>query len=150
MVMMLGQIRIFFAMARDGLLTPRLATIHPQFQTPSTATLVTGAGVAVLAAFIPIGEAADMTNIGTLFAFVLVCTAIIWLRYSRPDHPRPFRVPLMPWTPLCGALACLGLMLFLPWLTWIRFVTWTALGIVVYFVYGRTHSRLNDQPSQTV
>jgi APA family basic amino acid/polyamine antiporter len=141
-VMMIGQIRVFFAMSRDGLLGPWLSAVHPTFRTPHRATYLTGLAVAILAAFIPIGDAADMTNIGTLFAFVLVCIGVIVLRYTKPDHPRPFKMPLMPVIPLLGMAACLGLMMFLPALTWIRFIVWTAVGIVVYMVYGIRHSRL--------
>jgi APA family basic amino acid/polyamine antiporter len=141
-VMMIGQIRVFFAMSRDGLLGPWLSTVHPTFRTPHHATYLTGIAVAVLAAFIPIGDAADMTNIGTLFAFVLVCIGIVVLRYTKPSQPRPFRMPLMPWIPLLGVAACIGLMSFLPALTWIRFVVWTIIGIVVYLLYGISHSRL--------
>lgn len=142
-VLMLGQIRIFFAMSRDGLIVPSLSRIHPRFCTPHYATVLTGVGVAVLAALIPIGEAADLTNIGTLFAFVLVCLGIIVLRKTQPDHPRPFRTPFMPWIPILGALCCLWLMFQLPWMTWIRFVLWSAVGVGVYFRYGIKHSRLN-------
>lgn len=142
LVMMLGQIRIFFAMSRDGLLSPRLATIHSRYQTPSLATILTGSGVALLAGFIPIGEAADMTNIGTLFAFCLVCLGVLWLRITQPEHPRAFRLPWMPWIPVLGTLSCFGLMLFLPSLTWIRFGAWTCIGLLVYAFYGHRHSRL--------
>lgn len=150
-VMMIGQIRVFFAMSRDGLLGPWLSTVHPRFGTPHHATLLTGVGIAVLAASVPIGEAADMTNIGTLFAFVLVCAGVLVLRRLRPDHPRPFRIPLMPWIPLVGMGACLGLMTYLPSMTWIRFVVWTIIGVAVYCFYGARHSRLARQPQlQTV
>jgi APA family basic amino acid/polyamine antiporter len=142
-VMMIGQIRVFFAMSRDGLLGPWLSMVHPKFRTPHHATYLTGIAVAVLAAFIPIGDAADMTNIGTLFAFVLVCVGVMVLRYTKPLQPRPFRMPLMPWVPLLGMFACLALMAFLPTLTWIRFVVWTIIGIAVYFMYGIRHSRLS-------
>ncbi len=141
-VMMLGQIRVFFAMSRDGLLGPWLSRVHPRFGTPHRATLLTGIAVAVMAALIPIGEAADMTNIGTLFAFFLVCMGVMILRRTRPDHPRPFRIPFMPWIPILGMFACLGLMAFLPTITWIRFVVWTLLGIALYFGYGFRRSRL--------
>jgi len=144
-VMMLGQIRVFFAMSRDRLLGPWLAAVHPRFGTPHRATIFTGVAVAVLAALIPIGDAADMTNIGTLFAFVLVCLGVMILRYTKPDQPRPFRLPFMPLVPILGMLACLGLMAFLPGLTWIRFGVWTIVGIVVYAGYGLKHSKLATQ-----
>jgi basic amino acid/polyamine antiporter, APA family len=147
-VMMLGQIRVFFAMSRDRLLGPWLSIVHPRFGTPHRATILTGVAVATLAALIPIGEAADMTNIGTFFAFVLVCIGVIVLRYTKPDHPRPFRVPFMPVVPVLGTLACLGLMWQLPQLTWIRFGVWTIIGIVVYLGYGLKHSRLASEPFQ--
>jgi APA family basic amino acid/polyamine antiporter len=148
-VMMIGQIRVFFAMSRDGLLGPWLSAVHPKFRTPHHATYLTGVAVAVLAAFIPIGDAADMTNIGTLFAFVLVCIGVMVLRYTKPLQPRPFRMPLMPWVPLLGMFACLALMAFLPTLTWIRFVVWTIIGIAVYFMYGIRHSRLSAPSRDT-
>jgi len=142
-VMMLGQIRVFFAMSRDRLLGPWLAAVHPRFGTPHRATILTGVAVAILAALIPIGEAADMTNIGTFFAFVLVCISVMVLRYTKPHHPRPFRLPFMPLVPILGTIACLGLMWQLPQLTWIRFGVWTVIGIVVYLGYGFKHSRLS-------
>jgi len=145
-VMMLGQIRVFFAMSRDRLLGPWLSIVHPRFGTPHRATILTGVAVATLAALIPIGEAADMTNIGTFFAFVLVCIGVIVLRYTKPDHPRPFRLPFMPVVPILGTMACLGLMWQLPQLTWIRFGVWTIIGIVVYLGYGLKHSRLAGEP----
>jgi basic amino acid/polyamine antiporter, APA family len=148
-VMMIGQIRVFFAMSRDGLLGPWLSRVHPRYRTPHHATYLTGIAVAILAAFIPIGDAADMTNIGTLFAFVLVCIGVVVLRYTKPNYPRPFRVPLMPIIPILGMLACLGLMTFLPTLTWIRFIVWTIIGIIVYVFYGSRHSRLTV-PTQEI
>lgn len=144
-VMMLGQIRVFFAMSRDRLLGPWLSMVHPRFGTPHRATILTGLAVAILAALIPIGEAADMTNIGTFFAFVLVCVGVIILRYTKPDQPRPFRLPFMPVVPILGTLACLGLMWQLPYLTWIRFGLWTVIGVAVYAGYGLKHSRLNGR-----
>jgi APA family basic amino acid/polyamine antiporter len=147
-VMMLGQIRVFFAMSRDRLLGTWLSKVHPRFGTPHRATVLTGIAIAILAALIPIGEAADMTNIGTFFAFVLVCVSVIVLRYTKPDHPRPFRLPFMPVVPVLGTMACLGLMWQLPHLTWIRFGVWTIIGIVVYLGYGLKHSRLAGEPIQ--
>nr|WP_232068533.1 amino acid permease [Nitrospira sp. KM1] len=143
-VMMLGQIRVFFAMSRDRLLGTSLSTVHPRFGTPHRATILTGLAVAFLSALIPIGEAADMTNIGTFFAFVLVCIGVIVLRYTKPDHPRPFRLPFMPIVPILAMLACLGLMWQLPALTWMRFGIWTIVGIAVYLGYGMKKSRLEN------
>jgi len=143
-VMMLGQIRVFFAMSRDRLLGPWLSAVHPHFGTPHRATILTGIAVAVLSAFIPIGEAADMTNIGTFFAFVLVCIGVIVLRYTNPDYPRPFRLPFMPVVPILATLACLWLMWQLPGLTWIRFGVWTVIGILIYLGYGLKQSRLAE------
>jgi APA family basic amino acid/polyamine antiporter len=144
-VMMIGQIRVFFAMSRDRLLGPWLAKVHPRFGTPHRATIATGVVIAVMAALVPIGDAADMTNIGTLFAFALVCGGVIVLRRLRPELPRPFRIPFMPVIPVLAMAACLGLMAFLPVVTWIRFVVWTVVGIAVYFGYGIRHSRLANE-----
>ena len=130
------------------LLGPWLSSVHPRYRTPHHATYLTGIAVAILAAFIPIGDAADMTNIGTLFAFVLVCIGVVVLRYTKPNYPRPFRVPLMPIIPILGMLACLGLMTFLPMLTWIRFIVWTIIGMIVYLFYGSRHSRLTVQSQE--
>jgi APA family basic amino acid/polyamine antiporter len=141
-VMMLGQIRVFFAMSRDHLLSPGLSKVHPTFGTPHRATILTGVVVAILAAFFQIGDAADMTNIGTFFAFVLVCVGVTLLRYTKPNLPRPFRLPWMPVVPILSIAACLYLMAGLPWATWIRFGVWSIIGIVVYAAYGMKHSKL--------
>jgi APA family basic amino acid/polyamine antiporter len=147
-VMMLGQIRVFFAMSRDQLLSPGLSKVHPRFGTPHRATILTGVAVAILASLFRIGDAADMTNIGTFFAFVLVCFGVMLLRYKKPDHPRPFRLPFMPLVPLLGMAACLYLMVGLPELTWKRFIVWTIIGIAVYLGYGMRHSKLAVQNGQ--
>jgi APA family basic amino acid/polyamine antiporter len=149
-VMMLGQIRVFFAMSRDQLLSPGLSKVHSKFGTPHRATILIGVAVAILAAFFQIGEAADMTNIGTFFAFVLVCIGVLLLRYTKPDLPRPFRIPLMPFVPILSITACFYLMAGLPWATWIRFVVWTIIGILVYAAYGMKHSKLAHRPSTVV
>jgi APA family basic amino acid/polyamine antiporter len=141
MVLLLGQVRVAFAMARDGLLPRRLAHTGAH-GTPYRATLIIGAIVAVVATFFPIGALEEMVNIGTLFAFVLVSIGVVILRRTRPDLPRAFRTPLVPFVPILSVLACLWLMINLTVETWLRFVIWMAIGLVVYFTYGRSHSVL--------
>jgi APA family basic amino acid/polyamine antiporter len=142
LVFQLGQPRIFMSMSRDGLLPPFFARVHPRFKTPYIGTIITGLFVATFAAFANIAEVVELTNIGTLFAFILVSAGVIVLRKAEPDRPRPFRAPWVPVTPILAILSCLYLMLQLPWVTWVRFALWLALGIVIYFLYGVRHSRL--------
>ncbi len=142
LVFQLGQPRIFFAMARDGLLPKRFARVHPRYQTPHVTTILTGVVVAFFAAFMDIGEAAELTNIGTLFAFILVCAGVIILRWRQPELNRPFRCPWVPVVPVLGMLTCFYLMLSLPWVTWIRFLVWLGIGMVIYLCYSRRHSKL--------
>jgi APA family basic amino acid/polyamine antiporter len=144
LVFQLGQPRIFFSMARDGLLPPWAARVHPRFRTPHVTTILTGVFVAVFSAFVNINEAVELTNIGTLFAFVLVSVGVLVLRYREPERERPFRVPGAPVTPLISAFACVFLMVQLPWITWVRFVVWLAIGAVIYFSYGYRRSRLRQ------
>src|SRR5947209_1679110 len=144
LVFQLGQPRIFMAMARDGLLWPYFARIHPRFRTPYVTTIWTGIIVGGVAMITDIGSLSDLTNIGTLFAFILVCLGVIILRRKEPGRPRPFRVPLVPWFPLLGVVFCLVLMLSLPLETWARFVIWLAIGLCIYFLYGAWHSRLRQ------
>jgi APA family basic amino acid/polyamine antiporter len=142
LVFQMGQPRIFFSMARDGLLPQKFAEVHPKFRTPYFATILTGLVVGVTSMFTSIDEMVDLTNIGTLFAFVLVCIGIIILRKKEPDRPRSFRVPFVPVVPLLGVAACLYLMMGLPWITWIRFAGWLIVGMMVYRSYGFKHSKL--------
>jgi APA family basic amino acid/polyamine antiporter len=142
MIMLLGQSRVFFAMSRDRLLPPVFAKVSRRFGTPYRTTLVTGVVVAAVAALVPLTELAELVNIGTLFAFVVVSIGVIVLRRTRPDLPRAFRCPGVPWVPILSVLASVYLMLNLPALTWERFVIWMVIGLVVYYLYGRTHSRL--------
>jgi len=144
LVFQLGQPRIFMAMARDGLLPAYFAKIHPRYRTPHVTTIWTGVVVGVVAMFTDIGALADLTNIGTLFAFALVCIGVILLRRTHATRPRPFRVPLVPLVPLLGVFFCFVLMLSLPLLTWIRFFIWLAVGLLIYFFYGVSHSRLGQ------
>jgi APA family basic amino acid/polyamine antiporter len=148
LVFQLGQPRIFFSMARDGLLPPVLAKVHPKYKTPYVGTILTGVFVASFAAFANIAEVVDLTNIGTLFAFVLVSAGVIFLRRIDPQRPRPFRVPWVPLTPLISIVACVYLMVQLPGITWIRFGIWLVVGLVIYFTYGYTHSTLRRRTAE--
>ncbi len=143
LVFQLGQPRIFFSMARDGLLPQWAARVHPKFRTPHVTTILTGVFVAVIAAATNIDEVVDLCNIGTLFAFVLVAIGIIVLRRTDPDRPRPFRTPLVPLVPILAIITCGFLMYEQPLITWGRFVVWLVIGLVFYFVYGSRRSRLN-------
>jgi len=142
LVFQLGQPRIFMAMARDGLLPQYFARLHARYRTPYITTIWTGVVVGVVAMLTDIGSLADLTNIGTLFAFALVCVGVVILRRTDPDRRRPFRVPMVPLIPLLGVFMCVALMLSLPILTWLRFFGWLAIGMVIYFVYSIRHSRL--------
>jgi len=142
LVFQLGQPRIFMSMARDGLLPPFLAKVHPKYKTPYVGTILTGLFVGIFAAFANIAEVVDLTNIGTLFAFVLVSLGVIVLRYKEPDRVRPFRVPLVPLTPIISIVACVYLMFKLPRVTWERFGIWLLVGLAIYFMYSMRHSRL--------
>ncbi|MEW6282734.1 MAG: amino acid permease [Candidatus Eremiobacterota bacterium] len=146
LVFQVGQPRIFYSMARDGLLPKVFAKVHPTYQTPYVTTILTGVVVAVTACFMDISVVVDLTNIGTLFAFCLVCLGVIVLRVQRPDIHRPFRCPLVPLVPILGILCCGLLMASLPRLTWERFGLWLAAGMVIYLLYGFRRSRLRDQP----
>ncbi len=145
LVFQLGQPRIFMSMSRDGLLPPYLARVHPRYKTPYVGTIITGVFVAFFAAFANIAEVVELTNIGTLFAFVAVSAGVLVLRRKDPDRARPFRVPLVPLTPVISILACTYLMLQLPLKTWIFFGAWLVVGLVIYLLYGARHSRLGGQ-----
>jgi len=142
LVMLLSQPRIFFAMSRDQLLPPGVSKVHPKFRTPYITTIITGVVVAIVAGLTPINILGEMTSIGTLFAFVVVCMAVIVLRRKRPDAKRPFRVPGGYVIPVLGVVACTYLMLSLTVMTWVRFLVWLDFGMIIYWFYGRTHSQL--------
>jgi len=142
-VMMLGQPRIFLAMARDGLLPPSFfAAVHPKFKTPWLSTILTGVIVATAASLLPLNILADLTSIGTLFAFVLVCVAVLIMRRVDPNRPRPFRVPFSPLFPMIGIVLCLVLMMSLPGENWLRLIVWLVIGFCLYFTYGVSNSKL--------
>ena len=144
---LLGQTRIFYVMARDRMLPPFVAAINPRFRTPARMTMITGAVVAFLTLIVPLDTLLELVNIGTFSAFIIVCAGVIYLRYKRPDLPRPFRSPFVPFFPLCG----IGLCLFLSTqglgpFTWIRFIVWLAIGLIIYFAYGFRHSLPSQGP----
>jgi basic amino acid/polyamine antiporter, APA family len=141
LVMMLSQPRIFLAMARDGLLpTGFFGAVHERFRTPWKSTILTGACVAIMGAFLPLRILAELVNIGTLLAFVIVCAAVLIMRKTHPDAKRPFRAPLGPVVPVLGMLCCLVLMFSLPPENWVRLGVWLIIGLVIYFTYSRHHS----------
>jgi APA family basic amino acid/polyamine antiporter len=148
LVMMLSQPRVFLAMARDGLLPKSFfGAIHPKFLTPWKSTIMTGLFVALMGAFLPLRLLAELVNIGTLFAFTIVCAAVLIMRKSNPDAERPFRVPFVPFVPVAGILTCLLLMFSLPAENWWRLLVWLAIGFCIYFFYGRHHSILTRRQS---
>ncbi len=143
LVMLLGQTRVFFAMSRDGLLPQKVfGEVHSRFRTPFKMTWIVGIVCALLGAFTPIDDLGQMVNIGTLLAFVIVSAAVVILRRTNPDTPRPFRTPFVPLVPILGAIFCFYLMLHLGWVTWLRLVVWLVIGLTIFFNYSRKHSRL--------
>lgn len=147
-VFILGQSRVFYAMAKDGLLPSQFAAIHPKFRTPYISTIVSGVVAMVLAGLLPIEVLGQLVSIGTLLAFLIVCIAVPVLRRTRPDLPRPFKTPLVPLVPILGALIS-GLQMFsLPVDTWLRLIIWLLVGLLIYFTYGRKHSTLQQKSVQ--
>jgi APA family basic amino acid/polyamine antiporter len=146
MVQLMGQPRIFYTMAKDGLLPAAAARVHPKYGTPHVTTIITGIVVAVAASLLPMGIVGQLVSIGTLFAFLIVCGGVLVLRYTRPDIPRPFKTPFVPFVPGLGILSCLYLMSGLPWDTWIRLLAWMAIGLAIYFAYGIRKSKLRRRP----
>src|SRR3954467_13571119 len=147
LVILYGQTRIFFAMCRDGLLPQRLATVNQRYGTPARLTIGLGVLIAILAALVPLSAIVKLVNIGTLFAFVLVNIGVIILRRTRPEMPRPYRVPWSPVLPLIGVVFAIYLMSDLPWTTWVRFVVWLIVGLLIYWLYGYKNSRLRTDPA---
>lgn len=145
MVLLLGQSRVFYSMSRDGLLPKVFSDLHPKFQTPYKSNLLFAVLVSLFAAFVPVNIVGEMTSIGTLFAFVLVCIGVLILRKTQPNAPRAFRTPWVPVVPILGILVCLFMMYSLPGETWVRLIVWMAVGIVIYFVYGKYNSKLREK-----
>jgi len=148
-VLMMAQPRIFYSMARDGLLPPFAKKIHPKFRTPHITSIITGVIVALAAGFTPIGALGELVSIGTLLAFVIVSVGVIFLRYRRPDLHRPFKTPFVPFIPILSALVSLALMAGLPFDTWLRLIIWMGIGLVLYFAYGYRHSELRKRQQAT-
>jgi APA family basic amino acid/polyamine antiporter len=142
LVLYYGLTRIIFAMSRDGLMSPFFSEVNVKTQTPVRVIVLCGIIMALIAGFMPLGDLAELVNIGTLAAFVLVCFGVLVLRITKPDMHRPFRTPFSPLFPVLGMLSCGALMAFLPGLTWLRFLVWLTLGLIVYFVYSINHSKL--------
>ena len=150
LVMMLGQPRIFYSMAQDGLLPPVFSKVHPRFKTPYISQIITGIVALILAGILPINILGELVSIGTLLAFVIVCIGIIVLRKQKPDLARPFKTPLVPLIPILGAGICLLQMYSLPLDTWLRLIVWMALGFIIYFTYGIRKSQLRKRNEKTV
>jgi APA family basic amino acid/polyamine antiporter len=148
LVMLLGQPRIFFSMANDGLLPPAFSKVHPKFKTPYISTIITGGVAMVLAAVFPIGILSKLVSLGTLLAFAMVCLAVIILRRTHSTMDRPFKTPFSPYVPVAGIVACLGCMAFVNGFAWKLLIGWMVIGIAVYFLYGAKHSKIQNEPSK--
>jgi APA family basic amino acid/polyamine antiporter len=144
LVDLLGQSRVFFSMSKDGLLPPAFSKVHPKFRTPVQSNLLLGAFIALFAGFVPIDVVGEMVSIGTLLAFVMVCLGVLIMRRTNPDAPRSFRTPWVPVVPILGIITCLVMMVSLPWETWLRLGVWLAIGMAIYFGYGKKHSKLRQ------
>ncbi|NUO73741.1 MAG: amino acid permease [Frateuria sp.] len=149
LVMIIAQPRIFMIMGRDGLLPPVFARIHPRYRTPHINTVITGLGIAALAAVFPLDVLGDLVSMGTLIAFVAVCAGVLILRRTQPDLPRTFRVPWAPLTCVLGVLSCLALLYWENWYQWLMLGIWTVIGLAIYFGYGRRHSQLRGSTAAT-
>lgn len=145
LVLFFGLTRVFYAMSRDGLLPQFFAVINEKTKTPVRIIILCGLAMAMVSGLIPISQLAELVNIGTLFAFIIVCSGVIVLRYKKPDLHRPFKTPFMPYIPILGIISCLYLILNLPWMTMVRFTIWMAVGVIIYFAFSRTNSALEPK-----
>ena len=143
LVMLMAQPRIFWIMSGDGLLPPLFTKIHPKFRTPWITTMLTGGVVGIVGALFPIGVLGNLVSIGTLFAFVLVSIGVWVIRHTKPDAVRPFRTPMVPLVPILSIIICGLMMYWLPKDTWLRLIIWMAIGFLIYFLYGKNHSKLS-------
>ncbi len=148
LVMLMGQSRVFFSMSKDGLLPPIFSEVHPTWQTPWKSNLLFCLFVGLFAAFVPGHIVGEMTSIGTLFAFILVCVGVIIMRKTQPNAPRAFKTPLVPFVPILGILCCLAMMISLPFDTWLRLIAWMTLGVIIYFGYSIKHSKIGREQSK--
>lgn len=144
LVLLLSQPRIFYTMAKDGLLPKRFASIHPRFKTPYVTTILTGTIAMFVSGLFPIEILGALVSIGTLLAFAIVCSSVLVLRRTQPDLPRPFKTPFLPWVPIFGMLFSFAQMIALPVDTWLRLLIWMAIGLIIYFSYGRKHSKVQN------
>jgi len=142
LVLLLAQPRIFYTMAKDGLLPKSFSRLHPKFRTPHVTTILTGAIAAVMSGLLPINVLGELVSIGTLLAFTIVCASVLVLRIKKPELHRPFKTPWVPFVPIMGMGICMAQMFALPWDTWLRLIGWMAIGLAIYFIYGYRHSRL--------
>jgi APA family basic amino acid/polyamine antiporter len=149
LVMLLGQSRVFYSMARDGLVPKVFSDIHPKYRTPWKSNMIFFVLTAIFGAFVPGDIVGEMTSIGTLFAFMLVCAGVWILRVKRPDLTRSFRVPAVPVVAILGIIVCGAMIYGLGWRNWMRLIIWLAIGLVIYFAYGRSHSRLGTGTAGT-
>ncbi len=147
LIFIYGLTRVFYSMSRDGLLPVSFSTVHPKTHTPIRVIFFSGTVMSLIAGFFSMQAVAELVNIGTLAAFIMVCISAIFLRYTKPNLPRPFKTPFSPLIPLLGVISCGYLMISLPWITWFRFIIWMIIGIVIYFVYGYSHSKLHQNPA---
>jgi APA family basic amino acid/polyamine antiporter len=141
--MLMGQSRVFYSMSKDGLLPKMFSDVHSTMRTPWKTNIFFMVFVSLFAGFVPVSDLGHMVSIGTLLAFSLVCLGVLIMRKKMPEVPRAFKTPLMPFVPIAGILVCLYLMSALPIESWVRLVIWMALGVAIYFFYGKNHSKLN-------